>query len=111
MYPINLTTCTARDVIQRSVTCHPSLFSEALRDLASVHGTYAGQTSDALAAQSARNLQRACQQAAHHIEHDADANAPELICDDFNMRIVAFTEACRLQCIPYSSRIAIIERV
>lgn len=111
MYPIDLSKCTARDVIQRSVTCHPSLFSEALRDLASVHGTYAGKTSDVMAAKSARNLQRACQQAAHLIEHDADADAPERICEDFNMRIVAFTEACRLQCIPYASRIAIIERV
>lgn len=117
MYPIDLSKCSARDVIQRSTTCHPSLFAEALKAASKTHSEYVARLDTMprkahtiLARTSACLLAKACSDAAHLIEHDADANAPELICADWNMRIVAFTEACRLQCVPPSMRGDIIER-
>ena len=43
MYPLDITTCTALDVIQRSMTCHPSMLLESLEARAKSDRAYLAQ--------------------------------------------------------------------
>jgi len=106
MYEIDLNTCTARDVIQRSITCHPSLFIEGIQSLADTHRRYAQIASSVDVAKIADGCRDACEIAARYVaECDADA-----ICGELRYLVQAFTVAAKLQCIPASLRGDIIER-
>lgn len=109
MYPIDLDTCTAIDVIKRSATCHPSLFIDALVSSKNEDFAYAAKLDRNREAMVTRSvLARA----------NATANAISAIeIEDFeffkvNMGagIIAMNIACKLQVIPAHIRTAIATR-
>lgn len=87
---------TMADVIKRSVTCHPSLFSESLFQIARIHGNYARQTHNKMAGESAFRMCEAASFAASRVL-DNDVKA---ICENFSAKIIAFGAASKLQCLP-----------
>lgn len=106
MYAIALESCTPRDVIQRSVTCHPSLFAEKLRAIAGQHENYTRVTHDEIAKRSARRMSEAAIFAAGAVEsEDVDA-----IVGNFSAMIIALHAACELQALPRYLYAAIAER-
>lgn len=105
MYAIDLNTCTAIDVIKRSIVCHPSLFAEALNArqaednhyAAIVHSENKPAVWNAIKA-SASAAQRACE----YVE-SAEADPFE---SDMGAGIIALNIACKLQCLPAHVRTA-----
>ena len=95
MYPLNLTACTAIDVIQRSMSCHPSLLAEALESEAASDRAYA-EGKSGLVKRAVLHRAEACDRAAAVIGND-DASA---LLKDMAAGIVAFSLACRLQLVP-----------
>lgn len=106
MYPIDLATCTMLDVIKRSAVCHPSLLCDALRKAHSTHSHYSTITHNKAAARSAVNMAAACLHAIQFIEEN-DLDAFALI---LSPRVIAFSAALKLQCIPYATGSDIAER-
>lgn len=108
MYEIDFNTCTARDVIQRSMTCHPSLMRDKLHEAAKTHSDYIQTTRclDNRAIEGATRLRDACHKAMAALAlEDIDA-----IMGDFSATIVAFEVACQLQLVPRHLRPEIIGR-
>lgn len=108
MYEIDFNTCTARDVIARSMTCHPSLMRDELLNLSKQHEAWlhATTTASAGAKRGGRTLRDACAKSAAWVEYgDLDA-----IMADFSARIASFEVASRLQLIPRATRADIRER-
>src|SRR5207248_7177864 len=97
MAPINLSICTAADVIARSVLCHPTLFRDVLCDVARTHAEAARTMHDCAAKGTALNMCKAADQVAAML-----ANEQPLTGLDFNQRMIAFSAAARLQCIPHA---------
>lgn len=104
MYPLNFDTCTLRDVIARSVACHPSVFCGALLDRAEVHARSAAAMHDSEARHISADIARAANVAAVGAEQgDTDAIVESFLYG-------AFIVACRLQLIPLHVRVGIVER-
>jgi len=93
---------TARDIIQRSIVCHPSLFREMLIKQADMHDDYAKVTSDIRAKQGAIASMNACFFAYDAIDND-DVDAIVSRCGPM---VIALNVACKLQCIPNHIRTA-----
>ncbi len=105
MYPIDFVSCTANDVIARSVTCHPTLFAERLLDIARVHDQAAATMLDCEATKISRRMAADCRQMADRLEHG------ELLDGlSFSQRIIAFSAAAKLQCVSDSLARSIIAR-
>jgi hypothetical protein len=96
MYPIDFNTATMADVIERSITCHPSLLADSMRAVAKIHRDYVGQTHDRDAKASAGRMAQNAEFAARMIE----ANAPDELVKVFSAKIQTFEQACRLQLVP-----------
>lgn len=101
MYPIDLNTCTALDIIKRSVTCHPTLFRDALLERRREDYAYASKR-DGRVADGAYASGRAAQRAVDH----TDGNDIEAFKLDMGAGIIALGIACKLQCIPAHVRTA-----
>lgn len=97
MYPLDLETCTAIDVIKRSIVCHPSLFAEALRARQIEDMRYLGSRADNPAIkQSVQASANAAGRAAEYVDTE---NADAFV-NDMAAGIIALNVACRLQCLP-----------
>jgi hypothetical protein len=106
MYLINILTCRAADVIERSAVCHPTLVASELRDMGRLHADYAGLSRDSVAAASAARASADCYAIADRIA----ADELEIAALSFGERIQAFSVAARLQCIPRLIQTEIIGR-
>ena len=107
MYELDFSTCNADAVIRRSVVCHPSLFRDRLCDVARTHAEAAATlaSADHVAHRVALDMCKAAQRLAGGL-----ANGEELAGLDFNERIIAFSAAARLQCIPHATAADIVGR-
>jgi hypothetical protein len=106
MYAIDFITCSADDVIRRSVTCHPSLYAENLRNVAHIHAQAAIMSEhDTTAAKIASRLATECRAIAERIEA-----GDEVIASTLSETIQAFSVAARLQLIPHAAAKDIIGR-
>lgn len=95
MTSIDFTTCNMRDVIARSILMHPSLYREAMIRAAEVHDNYSRMTHDKQAANMAARSRAACLNVYDAIDReDADG-----IAANFLQKVVAFSEAAKLQCL------------
>lgn len=95
MYQIDLNTCSALDIIQRSVTCHPSLFREAIEARIAQDRAYAAdKTGKVLVAVNASRHAAECGLAA------VDADDVDSLRHDMGAGIILLNIACRLQCVP-----------
>jgi hypothetical protein len=99
MYELDFSNCDADAVIRRSVVCHPSLLRDRLCDVARTHAEAAATmaSADHVAYRVALDMCKAAQRLAGRL-----ANSEELSELNFNERIIAFSAAARLQCIPPS---------
>lgn len=87
---------TARDIIARSMLLHPSLFSEAMDSLATLHRDFASKTFSPDAAKAARDLADACKMAAMFVR---DATLDKIM-ESLRYSIPALSAAGKLQCLP-----------
>jgi ABC-type dipeptide/oligopeptide/nickel transport system ATPase component len=102
MYPLPQTP-TVADIIERSATCHPSLFADALRDLAKVHADFMHSTADRKAAVAAGNAKKHAVQALQMIQKVEACESARFICHEFSSigpMLQALTVAAKLQCLP-----------
>jgi hypothetical protein len=107
VYELDLSTCNAEAVIRRSVVCHPSLLRDRLCDVSRTYAEAAAAMATANRAghRSALVMRDAAQRVVARL-----AGEEELTGLDFNERIIAFSAAARLQCIPQTAAVEIIER-
>jgi hypothetical protein len=107
VYDLDLSTCDAEAVIRRSVICHPSLLRDRLCDVSRTYAEAAAAMANANRAghHSASVMYEAAQRIIARL-----ADGEELTGLDFNERIIAFSAAARLQCIPQAAAVQIIER-
>lgn len=107
MYPIDFLTATPREVIQRSITCHPSLYRDAMLEAVASHSSYAAISHDKTAAEIAARLGKECRFVAECIESE---NTDAIIRGGMDSWISALSIAFRLQCVPHSLRADIVAR-
>lgn len=105
---IDYMTATPREVIARSIAMHPSLYADAMRDVARMHRQHAANMASYDAISVTKRLALACELAADKIEAD-DVEAILFIGAD--CWISALNVACKLQCVPPSLRGDIAARV
>ena len=111
MYPIDFMTCTARDVILRSLVCHPSCFADAITAQRSNHLHYARMTHDQLAKRSAEKQADACQTITRIVEEtDAHSAADLMMASGITIAVIAFNVAANLTLCPPACRGDIIGR-
>lgn len=96
MYDIDFQTCSVRDVIARSVTCHPSLMIELLTRAGNSHVEASETVLDEDTRRTYNDMHTACTWAAKWV-YTEDLEA---LCRDLEARGAAFLIACRLQCVP-----------
>ena len=114
MDDIDFMTCSADDVIARSLRLHPSLYAEALFAAANTHTQAAAlMVHDA----TAREVAKRCAADCHNVALAVGPPQAPLLTAWINLgtlsfgeRIQAFTVACRLQCINFALAKAIIGR-
>lgn len=99
----------AKDIIERSIEMHPTLFCEALNGQAMDHLKYAnGTTTSVRSIQGAIASLKACERASDWVGRD-DLPAGErasCICAECGTMVVALNVACKLQLIPAHVRTA-----
>jgi hypothetical protein len=115
MYKIDLNTCTPRDVIERSITCHPSTLADRLNDAAAIHYWAAEELGyDKSATQAARLAGDNAKNAANCVTKTNTAlvgTAREAYdAMSFGERLAAYGAAHKLQCISRDLALRIIER-
>lgn len=113
MYPIDFTTCTAVDVIERSLVCHPSLFRDRVMTAHDSHLLFALGTKDHAAFKAARNAVNQTERVigiARKFEASPRAAAEQIAKVGLGELVQAFHAAAELNCVPRSLRGAIIER-
>jgi hypothetical protein len=99
MYPIDFDTCTAIDIIKRSVVCHPSLFREALVASKQADFDYAktiDRTHEAAIARSVLARANATNDAISAI----DIEDFDFFKTNLSAGIIALNIACKLQVLP-----------
>jgi hypothetical protein len=96
MYQIDFNTCTAIDVIQRSITCHPSLLADGLRDARKTHANYAAFTTSRQAADIAKRMAADCDVCIEAVEDER----LDIIASDTAYKVIAFGVAARLNLVP-----------
>ena len=107
MYPINFMTCSADDVIARSVTCHPSLLAEGMRQRAKAHidAHLAMLPRDAYAAKVAQGMADDCYLISHRLEDGKGLGQLT-----FGQKIMLYSLAAKLQCLTHSQAQDILSR-
>jgi hypothetical protein len=105
MYGLDFTKCTAFDVIRRSALCHPTMFRDALCDVASIHAKAAATMHDCMAHRAALDMHKAAMKVAEQL---AGGDEPHDL--SISERIIAFSAAARLQCIPHATAAQIAGR-
>ena len=105
MYAINFNTCSADDVIERSVICHPSLLADQLREQAKGHVDAATMSRDAYAAIVVQGMADDCCTVADRLTNDGKV-------DDltFGQKIIVYSLAARLQGLSHSLAQSIMTR-
>ena len=110
MYDIDFTTCTMNDVIDRSITCHPSLYVEKLRSIRDIHLNHALVTLNRNAARIARNMAADAEHVAMMVQDGFEGAAWCVPSDNLSAKLVAFQAAAALQCLSRSQMLDIAER-
>lgn len=113
MYPLDWNTCTARDVILRSIVCHDTVLADALEAQEREHRSYANRYPTSPGVGGAKSMADACAIAAGAIRsgnHDEAEAITTIIAANPGAFIVAFNAACTLQLIPYGLGAAIAVR-
>lgn len=114
MYAIDFTTCSARDVILRSVTCHPSMLRDALASVRKTHRDYATLAYDngrKEASVAASSMAKALTKAIKLVEGcDTAERITDEICQDCSMYVQVFTQAAKLQCVTHGVQADIMAR-
>lgn len=98
MYRIDFLTCTAADLIARSIVCHPSLFAEAILKAGSDHFGYARNAGPGQ--RGAMSAGRHCSEVVATLARNdmSDREKAEKIASAIGPRVQAVTIAARLQC-------------
>jgi hypothetical protein len=104
MYTIDFMTCSADDVIARSVVCHPSMLADQLCATAAIHERSAAEMHDRLARETAERMARDARTIADRL---ANGGTGELT---HGQTIIVFSAAARLQCISHGLAADIVGR-
>lgn len=98
--------CSMNDVIAASARLHPSLLRAKMLAAETTHRRFADATPDTAAAHAGYKMAEAAARIATILEHDAGAMvAPAYVANfTLNARILAFSAAADLLCIPRSLR-------
>ena len=92
---------SARDVILRSLTCHPTLFADAMADVAKVHADAASIMDHHIAKVTAQRLASAARTMDIQARTYATNAALGVICrSGMDYWVTALNVASRLQCLP-----------
>jgi hypothetical protein len=103
MYPIDFSTASVRDVIRRSMICHPTVLAEALESSATTDQNYErGLTFRRDAETKAAVIRRYT--AALDAAVCVRVGKLDELCEDFSAMIQAFACACRLQLVPHATQ-------
>lgn len=105
MYAIDFTTCTATDVIKRSLVCHPSLYVETLKAQAQQHRDYAATVHNVFTKAAALRMAADCDAAAGLSVLDLHG-----LPDFTGIYACAFNVAARLNLVPRSCLDGMMER-
>lgn len=95
MYPLE-TDPTAIQIIQRSMTCHPTTFSESLQSRIDQDCAYAMTRDDKATRQAVDASMKAASRAIYAVLH----GKAEDFASDMGAGIIALNIACKLQCLP-----------
>ena len=94
---------SARDVILRSLVCHPTLFADAMTDVANVHANAASILAHHEAEHTAKRLVNAARTMGVQARTYATNAVLDSICrGGMDYWITALNVAGRLQCLPHS---------
>ena len=98
----------AKDIITRSVVCHPSAFRDALVAQANMHADYEELSRNPLAKRGAAAQKNACLRAYDWLGRDdlPEGERAACIAGELNTMIIALNVACKLQCLPPHVRTA-----
>jgi hypothetical protein len=105
----NQTMSKGKDIIQRSLMMHPTLFIESLQTQAKTHREYAATCFVDGAKRGARAQERACERIiewAQRQDLNPEEQALAIVSDGCGPFVVALNAACKLQCIPPHERTA-----
>lgn len=94
---IDYMSCSAGDVIRRSLALHPSLFAESVRNVGHIHGQAACTMVDGEAVRMSRRMAEQCRELAERIE--AGDTLDGLDC---GRTVIAFSVAARLNCLSHA---------
>lgn len=94
MYPL-ADNCTALDIIERSIVCHPSLFLEAVESRVNEDARYGSDKTGAVK-RSVDASMKAAMRAAQWISAEDETR----FAHDMAAGIIALNIACKLQCLP-----------
>lgn len=112
MYPINFATCSAVDVIERSLVCHPTAWADRMIAAQESHLLFALETHDARASQAAARAADAAERGRLiAAKYDARNAALRIAACGVSEIVQAFQAAAELQLIPRTMRGDIITRV
>lgn len=95
MYPLPANP-NAIEILERSISCHPAAFRDALAERARVDMVYANSHPDGASRAAILASAAATQRAIAAIDDDAF----ERFADDMGAGIIALSIACKLQCLP-----------
>lgn len=92
---------TVAEIINQSIAMHPTLYAEALTNVAHEHRAYAHKTHNLIAHRTAMRLAAAAFEAASMVRNDQDAMAMLESKHGMDNWLTALNVAARLQCIPH----------
>ena len=116
MYQLDYETCTALDIIERSIVMHPTTFADVVEAQEKQHRAYGAGLPDTLhgrtTARAVKSMADACRIVVGAIKSgDGDAAATSrIIASDTGPLVVALNAACKLQCLPPHVRTAALVR-
>lgn len=111
MYPLDYDTCDMGDVVARSLIAHPTLFRDAMHNVAQGHRRFAHDCRDNLARRIA--LRMAAKLDYYVALIDSGQECDDIMRDvraDFGGRVQLMSVAARLQVIPFSTQQLIAAR-
>lgn len=111
MYAIDFNTCTALDVIEQSIVCHPTMFAETMLAMAATHARYATATTDARVASIAAEMATQCREIAEMVADTSSAHETARdIAGPVGTCVLAFNVAAKLTLVPRHLWDAILSR-
>jgi hypothetical protein len=87
---------TAREIINRSILVHPSLFRESLIAQAEMHDNYAALATDSRAIAGAESMRASCLR----VYDAAGTECIDEVMQNLGDMVVAVNAAAKLQCLP-----------